>query len=153
MVLYYNLKWLKGNPLKFKLLLHLLKCLVYYTGLHVSSSLKRIHKGIFLIFMCLIWSTCLDLKCVVLDFSSSKKVELCERSGENSTEARRETSQTFSNQGTKRTAFWHSRSKLGVPGHDQVSLPSCLTCLNRCVTTCQGIALLNCSLCSRDTHC
>lgn len=47
MALYYNLKWLKGKTPKFKLLLNLLKCLVYYTGLHVSSSLKRIHKGIF----------------------------------------------------------------------------------------------------------
>lgn len=47
-------KVVEGKNPKFKLLLNLLKCLVYYTGLHVSSSLKRIHKGIFLIFMCLI---------------------------------------------------------------------------------------------------
>lgn len=47
MVLYYNLKWLKGKILKFKFLLNLLKCLVYYIGLYVFLLLKRIYKGIF----------------------------------------------------------------------------------------------------------
>lgn len=43
-------KVIGGKNLKIKTSIEL----VYYTGLHISSSLKRLHKGIFLIFMCLI---------------------------------------------------------------------------------------------------
>lgn len=43
LALYYNLKWLKGKTSKFKLPLNLFKYLFYCTGLHVSSSVKRLH--------------------------------------------------------------------------------------------------------------